>query len=444
MERTIDGESARTEVMSELEPEIRKRRRSLSVADKARLGAARIHHLRKRRHGIDRAQTAHIAAAAAREASRRYAATVASAWDCLPPFHDSHSFITSEQSEGVIRIMAVLYENMNGDSRWLGRAVKHALAARGTGISESIVREIWKKFDEDSEFYETDRPVPPKTHEDKKWDSLACEFFDTEIPRAAALGRTHNAKSLQQQLKNEFGYDYSIYIIRRLLGDLEYTYCHLKQDWAVGMKSARRQRQLFLHLLLFDQAIAEVDAGKAIMLVTDQTFIDTRAHIRFGYQHPDKTFFLFPKGTGDRIAHMHALSAYGLLAVNDADGTPLRPPSDDDIKGHRAKTDAATAELIFHLKRGQRSPESDSSEAQKPGFSAEVCADWVTHRFIPAARRIWPSPIKLYLYMDNFSGHTGRDKNRIWPRGGKGHTRAWNLQGLKAAGCTQLLLICMV
>jgi hypothetical protein len=47
--------------------------------------------------------------------------------------------------------------------------------------------------------------------------------------------------------------------------------------------------------------------------------------------------------------------------------------------------------------------------------------------------------MKLYLYMDNFSGHTGRGKDMFWPRAGKGHTREWNLRNLKAAGCASLV-----
>jgi hypothetical protein len=46
--------------------------------------------------------------------------------------------------------------------------------------------------------------------------------------------------------------------------------------------------------------------------------------------------------------------------------------------------------------------------------------------------------MKLYLYMDNYSGHTGRDSTKFWPSAGTGRTREWNLQGLKEAGCASL------
>lgn len=412
--------------------EDRRHTRSISIAQQTNMQHQRVNIQKKRRHAIDQAQQAHIAAAAAREQVRRDAEIVKSAWDSLPPLHNARRFITAEQSESVIRIMCVLYENMGGDPRWFPRAVHHA--SRGTGISEVMVREIWSKFSANGEFYETDRPLPPKSDDDKRWDSAACEFLDHELPRAATLGIAHSAKSLQPLLKSELGHNFSLYRIRRLLDGLDYTWRHLKQDWSVGMKSARRQRQLFIHLILFDQALAEVRAGTAVILFTDQTFIDTRTHFRFGYFNADKTHFLFPKGTGERVGHMHALSAHGLLAVNAEDGTPLHGPSTDEVRGQRATEVALTADLTFSLHRKTGSPEPDA----KPGFSAKVCADWVQNRFIPAARKVWPPSIRLYLYMDNYSGHTGRDSAHFWPRAGKGHTRRWNLEGLKAAGCVSL------
>ena len=69
----------------------------------------------------------------------------------------------------------------------------------------------------------------------------------------------------------------------------------------------------------------------------------------------------------------------------------------------------------------------------------QVCANWVTHRLLPAARAIWPAPMKLYVYMDNYSGHTGRDASKFWPRKGTGHTRQWNLEALQREGCEGLL-----
>ena len=202
----------------------------------------------------------------------------------------------------------------------------------------------------------------------------------------------------------------------------------------MGLRSPRRQRQLLLHLLMLDKAQAEVDAGTAIFRFTDQSCIDTLTHIRYGCSKPGMSC-RFPKGTGVRVAHMHALTAYGLLAVNDTDGKPIYPPETDQIRGERATTIALTAELTFDLKRkGEATEDVD----EKAGFSATVCANWVKNRFLPAARAIWKHPTQLYLYMDNCSGHTGRDKTKYWPMKGNGHTRKWNLEGLAREGCTSL------
>ena len=100
------------------------------------------------------------------------------------------------------------------------------------------------------------------------------EFLDLELPRAAERGIAHNAHSLKAALKAEFNYDFSLYRVRRLCARLEYSFTHLKQDWAVGMKSARRQRQLFIHLLLLHQALPNLQIIFSVPLTPDANPIE--------------------------------------------------------------------------------------------------------------------------------------------------------------------------
>jgi hypothetical protein len=86
-----------------------------------------------------------------------------------------------------------------------------------------------------------------------------------------------------RKLKAEFGVEFKKYHTQQLAAEAGNTFKKGKKDWAVGMKSERRQQQLYLHLLKLDQALKEVDAGPSILLFTDHSFIDTIAHSRMGY-----------------------------------------------------------------------------------------------------------------------------------------------------------------
>ena len=381
--------------------------------------------------------SARAASAASSRAARHEAHVIEQARSALPPVHGAHKFITEEQSQAVIRLLITAYDVLCPDSHWLAKAVP--AVAKNAGISDVMVREIWSYFSDRGQFYQTERPVPPKSAEAVELDSQAREFLESELPRCALKGISHNTHSLQLLLLEHFGVGFSSYHVKHMMAEMGYTFGKMSQDWTVGLTSPRRQRQLLLHLLMLNQALEEVKAGTAVLLFTDQTFIDTRTHNRYGYFHPEKTRAHFPKGTGLRVAHMHALTADGLLAVTGPDGKPVIPPSSDGVRGARASEPAPTAELTFSLKPDQGAPESSGPEREKKGFSAKVCAEWVQNRLIPAARLVWPKPMKLYLYMDNFSGHTGRGKDMFWPRAGKGHTREWNLRNLKAAGCASLV-----
>lgn len=414
-----------------------KRRRDFTPEERVAM-----HNKKASRYQNKAMRHASLAAAgvAAKHSARdeRHAAhTIENARSALPQIHEQHKFITTEQSQMVIRLMVFAYDLLCPSPMWFARAVPDV--ARSTGIGEDMVRAIWKTFDETGEFYETERPVPPKSAAAAELDAQAREFLDERLQGDAKIGIMYNTHKIQVLLREHFNVGFSSYYVKQMMAEMGYHFKKASQDWTVGMKSPRRQRQLLFHLIMLDKAMAEVKAGKAVILFTDQTFIDTRTHTRYGYIHPEKTHAHFPKGTGLRVAHMHALTSNGLLAVTGPDGKPVIPPSSDDTRGKRASEDALTAELSFSLRTDQGAPESDGSEREKKGFSAKVCADWVEHRLIPAARAVWPKPMQLYLYMDNFSGHSGRDKEAFWPVGGTGHTREWNLLNLKEAGCMSLV-----
>ena len=301
--------------------------------------------------------------------ARSQAKTVDSLKASLPSLHEARKDITAEQSMVVLRIMTVVYDIMSPDPSWFVHAVQKA--SQSTGISDHQIREIWSHYERTGLFYETLREPPVLPPDAVKLHEAALEYIDHTLPILASRGTVLSNKGVVELLRLEFGIEFTRYHVKQMTDELGYRYGRVPQDWTVGMKSERRQRQLLLHLLMLDQALAEVEAGKAVILFTDQTFIDTCAHMRFGLWKPGATHAYFPKGTGVRVAHMHALTCYSLLAVNSVDEKPIFPPRCDDVPGFRASEDALTAELTFDLKRKKSGGVEE--KAEKPGFSAEVC-----------------------------------------------------------------------
>ena len=346
----------------------RKRNRTLSTGDIVALHEANVSAHKRRQTAKDRATAARKAAYAERALDRSQAKTIASLKASFTPLHEPRKDITEAQSRAALRIMAVVYELIGPGGSWFVRAVEQA--AESTGICENQVRAIWEHYEHTGEFYETPREAPEPSPEATRLHEVARDYLERTLPTLASRGIVLPKKGVINLLRAEFNIEFTPYHVKQLMDELGYRYGRVPQDWTVGMKSERRQRQLMLHLIMLDKVLAEVEAGKAILLFTDQSFIDTCTHMRWGYWNPGKTHARFPKGTGVRVAHMHALTCYGLLAVNRDDGKPVSPPPSDDIAGRRASEDALTAELTFDLKRKKGAGGEDKEE--KPGFSAEV------------------------------------------------------------------------
>jgi hypothetical protein len=342
--------------------------RRLTLEEEVHLHDAAVLARKKRRLAISDRAAASIAARKASALYRSEARAIASLNKTLPPVHEANKDITAEQSQTALRIMAVVFEIMGRDPSWRPRA--YEFASRGTGICERQVRDIWDHYYSTGEFYETLREARIPSPAAASLHAAARDYIERKLPILATKGVVLSHKGVIDLLQSEFGVEFTEYHVKQITDELGYQYGKVPQDWTVGMKSDRRQRQLLLHLLMLDQAMAEVKAGTAVILFTDQTFIDTCSHQRYGLWKPGVTQASFPKGTGVRVAHMHALTCYGLLAVNGDDGKPVLPPKSDETAGHRASEDALTGELTFDLKKKKGVPGEEKVE--KPGFSAEV------------------------------------------------------------------------
>jgi len=411
----------------------RKRKRGLSRVNLSKMQEGRRIAYKKIEDRKKRLAAASRESTATRAKSRSDLRAITKLEDHIPPQHERCTDITATISQDVLRIVRVVFRLVGDDPRWLHRAATEASIE--TGVSERMVYNIWHHFEETSTLYVTPRADTKIPKESSEEDDAARSFLEFQIQSNAVKGSTMTMRKLRSKLQAEFKRNFTIYRVEHLLRDLGCKFGRCVVDWTLGLHSERRQRQLLIHLLMMNQMMIDVAAGTAIVFWTDQTFIDLLEHSRLGWMIPGRTHFLFPKGTGTRIGHMHAISAYGLLALTDNHYTPITPPESDKIRGSRAAVPADTAELTFVIDRSKKA--TGVNKEAKPGFDAQVCADWVKNRFLHTVRKIWPEK-KVYLYCDNFAGHSGRAKGVYWPSSGPGQTREVILKNLQKHGCSDL------
>jgi hypothetical protein len=243
--------------------------RSISRTTSLKLSAGRAAgHVKRKRIAL-KASTASAAAVSARAGGRADKSILRNLNSALPPLHVKHAYISKEDSEHVLGIFRTVLKCLPGDSKWVSSATK--IAVDSTGIGVDTVRKIWRHFQDTSLAYETPRI---STDEHSRDDQVAREWLETELPRLAAHGTMRTIKGIQLMLEKKFDESFTKYRTERLMQDLGYVYGRASVDWTLGMTSERRQRQLTLHLLMLDLAIIEVNEGSAIILFTDQTFIE--------------------------------------------------------------------------------------------------------------------------------------------------------------------------
>ena len=180
---------------------------------------------------------------------------------------------------------------------------------------------------------------------------------------------------------------------RRWLRALGYRWRHKR--YVGGMKPQAKNVRIRQFILEYAAALREEEAGTAIVVYMDESFIYAHHASKRGWFHPSNRDVI-GDGDGKRLIILHAMTDNGLLAVPDT------------IASNWLSEPALTAELVFEevLEDGQ-----DDSDYHNTMTGAKFTA-WLRNRLLPTFAELYPGK-KMYLVLDNAGYHKPRDETWI-------------------------------
>jgi transposase len=181
--------------------------------------------------------------------------------------------------------------------------------------------------------------------------------------------------------------------VRRWLHALGYRWRHKR--YVGGMKPQAKNVRIRQFILEYAAALKEEEAGTALLVYVDESYIHTHHASKKGWFHPSNRDVI-GDGDGKRLIILHAMTECGLLAVPD------------EVASNWLNEPALTAELVFEevLEDGQ-----DDSDYHNTMTGAKFVA-WLRNRLLPTFTEMYPGK-KMYLVLDNASYHKVRDDSWI-------------------------------
>jgi hypothetical protein len=347
---------------------------------------------------------------------RRYASVV---WSDFDPTRPRGTFVTEEDSIRVLRLAVKLLE--------CGSKITHVLdvVAATFGFSPNTTRKILRYFAVEHDLYFSDAgkrgkmldvALPPV-------DTLKT-FLNELVRRSAKVGSVVTTTDAQKLISRYFHRYPSTYIVRSMFHELGMAYGKIGVDWAHYISTPRRDDQIFRWLVLRDWAAKEEAAGRAIVVYTDELYVDTDTHERKGFHPHDLTFGSFPKGTGRRIVLLHAFTKDGMLVAYNDDGTVAKPSI------YHVGSKQVLFGKVAHNCLGMFVLQSKTDYH----VTSDLFQRYLQNVLLPTAKARYPDR-RIIIMMDNASSHHGRS--------GEGHyspgmSKSSVLAALRGAGCTAL------
>ena len=181
--------------------------------------------------------------------------------------------------------------------------------------------------------------------------------------------------------------------VRRWLNALGYRWRN--KHYVGGMKPQAKNARIRQFILEYAAALAEEQAGTAVIVYVDESYIHAHHASKKGWFHASDRDVI-GDDDGTRLIILHAMTDSGLLAVPDTVATNwLSEP-------------ALTAELVFEevLEDGQ-----DDSDYHNTMTGAKFVA-WLRNRLLPTFTALYPGK-KMFLVMDNAGYHRPRDESWV-------------------------------
>jgi transposase len=225
--------------------------------------------------------------------------------------------------------------------------------------------------------------------------------------------------TIAAELRAQLGVAVHRSTVRRWLRALGYRWRHKR--YVGGMKPQARHIRIRQFVLEYAAALAEEEAGTAIIVYVDESYIHSHHASKKGWLHPNDRDVI-GDGDGKRLIILHAMTDSGLLATPDAVATNwLSEP-------------ALTAELVFEevLEDGQ-----DDSDYHNTMTGAKFVA-WLRNRLLPTFEELHPGK-RMHLVLDNASYHKPRDES--WVSRSKAKNKHELAHTLLDLGVTELITV---
>jgi transposase len=306
-------------------------------------------------------------------------------------------------------------------------AVKAAASAELT--SPATLRDVTRQFVNTGVL-----PVPSNAHRgrgspshplhssntDEYGPSLEAELLMHELIHAQKTeGVSVTSTTLAAELRGRLGVSVDRSTVRRWLPALGYRWRHKR--YVGGMKPQAKRVRIRQFIVEYAAALAEEEAGRAIVVYVDESYIHAHHASKKGWFHPSNRDVI-GDGDGKRLIILHAMTDSGLLAVPD------------EIASNWLSEPALTAELVFEevLEDGQ-----DDSDYHNTITGAKFVA-WLRNRLLPTFGELYPSK-KMILVLDNASYHKPRDET--WISAAKAQNKHELVHQLMDLGVTQLTTV---
>jgi len=251
--------------------------------------------------------------------------------------------------------------------------------------------------------------------------SLKAEQLIHElIHKQKTEGISITSTIITAELREQQGIAVDRSTVRRWLNALGYRWRNKR--YVGGMKPQAKHARIRQFILEYAAALAEEQAGTAIIVYVDESYIHAHHASKKGWFHASDRDVI-GDDNGTRLIILHAMTDNGLLTVPDAVATNwLSEP-------------ALTAELVFEevLEDGQ-----DDSDYHNTMTGAKFVA-WLRHRLLPTFAALYPGK-KMFLVLDNASYHKPRDES--WVSSSKAQSKHDLAHLLLDLGVSQLTTTC--
>jgi len=184
-------------------------------------------------------------------------------------------------------------------------------------------------------------------------------------------GISITSSTLAAELRDKLAIAVHRSTVRRWMRALGYRWRHKR--YVGGMKPQAKNIRIRQFILEYAAALAEEEAGTAIIVYMDESFIYAHHANKKGWFHPSN-LDVIGDGDGKRLIVLHAMTDSGLLAVPD------------EVASNWLSEPALTAELVFEevLEDGQ-----DDSDYHNTMTGAKFTA-WLRNRLLPTSRKALP------------------------------------------------------